>query len=46
MKWGWRYGQRVLHNLAHKAKIMGMQLVPVENTLKNTRKINHLSGVP
>ena len=25
-----RYRQRVLHNLAHKAKAMGMQLVPVE----------------
>ena len=28
-----RYRQRVLHNLAHKAKTMGMQLVPVENTV-------------
>ena len=28
-----RYRQRVLHNLAHKAKAMGMQLVPFENTL-------------
>ena len=28
-----RYRQRVLHNLAHKAKTMGMQLVPVEKTL-------------
>ena len=28
-----RYRQRVLHNLAHKAKTTGMQLVLVENTL-------------
>ena len=27
-----RYRQRVLHNLAHKAKAMGMQLVPSDNT--------------
>ena len=26
-----RYRQRVLHNLAHKAKAMGMQLVPFDN---------------
>jgi hypothetical protein len=26
-----RYRQRVLHNLAHKAKTMGMQLVPSDN---------------
>jgi len=26
-----RYRQRVLHNLAHKAKAMGMQLVPSDN---------------
>ena len=28
-----RYRQRVLHNLAHKAKTMGMQLIPVETTV-------------
>ena len=27
-----RYRQRVLHNLAQKAKAMGMQLVPTDNT--------------
>jgi transposase len=27
-----RYRQRVLHNLAQKAKAMGMQLVPSHNT--------------
>jgi hypothetical protein len=27
-----RYRQRVLHNLAQKAKAMGMQLVPSDNT--------------
>ena len=27
-----RYRQRVLHNLANKAKAMGMQLIPCENT--------------
>ncbi|MFN9725936.1 IS110 family transposase [Acidovorax sp.] len=28
-----RYRQRVLHNLAHKAKAMGLQLVPSDNTV-------------
>ena len=28
-----RYRQRVLHNLAHKANTMGMQLIPVETTV-------------
>ncbi|MDP3927369.1 MAG: IS110 family transposase, partial [Hydrogenophaga sp.] len=27
-----RYRQRVLHNLAQKARTMGMQLVPSDNT--------------
>lgn len=27
-----RYRQRVPHNLSHKAKTMGMQLVPTNNT--------------
>ena len=31
-----RYRQRVLHNLANKAKAMGMQLIPSETRLENT----------
>ena len=33
-----RYRQRVLHNLAQKAKAMGMQLVPSDNTAKTPVK--------
>jgi transposase len=40
-----RYRQRVLHNLAQKAKAMGMQLVPSDNPAENTLEINQLSGV-
>ncbi len=34
-----------MHNLAQKAKAMGMQLVPATTTTENTMKINQLSGV-
>lgn len=40
-----RYRQRVLHNLAQRAKTMGMQLVPNEIPFENTMKINQLGGV-
>ena len=40
-----RYRQRVLHNLAHQAKSMGMQRVPANLRSENTMQINQLSGV-
>lgn len=35
-----RYRQRVLHNLAQRAKAMGMQLTPANRPPENTMKIN------